>query len=144
VVVGLYDYSTAQEREAEESFWQERLKGTKVEFSLVENAYARTHSPHNEQMQPIKRQTYPNAVCAEPLTYLLVHYNGDIACCCEDMYGELLRFNVFDIGIREAWYSARHIELIDALKKGNRCSYDLCSKCTMGPSHYVPEPDLLP
>jgi MoaA/NifB/PqqE/SkfB family radical SAM enzyme len=30
VVVGLYDYSTAQEREAEESFWQERLKGTKV------------------------------------------------------------------------------------------------------------------
>jgi MoaA/NifB/PqqE/SkfB family radical SAM enzyme len=140
VVVGLYDYTTADERNVQKAFWQERLRGTQVLFSLVENVYARTHSPGNEKMRAVVRRTHPGAACAHPLVYLLIHYNGDIACCCEDMYGELLELNVFETSIRDAWYSERHVRVVNALKEGKRCSFELCSKCTMGPSHYVVEP----
>jgi MoaA/NifB/PqqE/SkfB family radical SAM enzyme len=140
VVVGLYDYTTAAERDAEKAFWNERLRGTQVLFSLVENVYSRTHSASNEQMCTVVRHTYPNAVCAQPLKYLLIHYNGDVACCCEDMYGELLKFNVFETSIREAWYSERHARVIEALDRGERRRFDLCNKCTMGPSYYARDP----
>src|SRR6185369_12522089 len=140
VVVGLYDYATARERDAEKAFWKRRLDGTQVLFSCVENVYSRTHSPDNPQMRAIAHKTHPHGVCAEPLKYLLIHYNGDVCCCCEDMYGELLKFNVFETSIRQIWYSQRHMEIIDALAKGERHKFDLCSKCTRSPNRYSADP----
>jgi MoaA/NifB/PqqE/SkfB family radical SAM enzyme len=140
IVVGLYDYQTEEEKQREKEFWKKRLKGTKVMFSLAEKIYVRTHSPRNSQMNAIVRQTHPNAVCAQPQTYLMIHYNGDVACCCEDMYGDLLRMNIFENSIREVWYSERHASLIKALQAGGRKQFVLCRKCTMGPSHYSSNP----
>jgi len=140
IVVGLYDYETEAEKHREKAFWKERLKGTNVMFSLAEKVYVRTHSPCNARMSAIVRQTYPNAVCAQPKIYLLIHYNGDVACCCEDMYGELLRMNIFETSIREVWYSERHARLVEALQAGERDHYALCEHCTMGPSHYASDP----
>ena len=140
IVVGLYDYQTESEKLAEKEFWKERLHGTRVLFSLVENVYTRTHSADNEHMQLIVRQTHPTATCAEPRKYLLIHYNGDICCCCEDMYGGLLKANVFESSIKQIWDSARHREIVENLRFGNRRKYDLCAKCTMGPNHYSADP----
>jgi MoaA/NifB/PqqE/SkfB family radical SAM enzyme len=140
IVVGLYDYETEEEKQREKEFWKKRLKGTKVFFSLAEKVYVRTHSPRNSQMNSIVRRTHPNAVCAQPKTYLLIHYNGDVACCCEDMYGDLLKMNIFETSIREVWYSERHARLIKALQTGDRKQFALCTKCPMGASHYSSNP----
>jgi MoaA/NifB/PqqE/SkfB family radical SAM enzyme len=140
MVVGLYDYATEDEKAAEKEFWQQRLRGTQVMFSLAENVYVRTHSANNDQMRTIVRQTHPKAVCAEPQKYFLIHYNGDVCCCCEDMYGDLLRSNVFESSIREIWRSDRHADLVNDLRFGERHKYDLCAKCTMGPNHYSRDP----
>jgi MoaA/NifB/PqqE/SkfB family radical SAM enzyme len=136
VVVGLYDYTSDAERDAQKELWQSRLKGTQVFFSLVENVYARTHSPDNDRMNAIPRQSHAVAECGEPQTYLLIHYNGDVSCCCEDMYGELLKINIFETGIREVWYSKRHVEIVEALDRGERSKFTLCAKCTRPPNRY--------
>jgi MoaA/NifB/PqqE/SkfB family radical SAM enzyme len=134
IVVGLYDYTSEEEKSAEKKFWKQRLQGTEVLFSLVENVYVRTHGPDNEEMGRLPRRIYPTSPCAQPRTYFLIHYDGDACCCCEDMYGELLNYNVHEMSIRDIWYSARHAEVIRALKIGDRRQYDLCANCTMGPS----------
>lgn len=140
VVVGLYDYTSADERDADKEFWKRRLEGTQVLFSCVEDVHARTHSPLNPEMRVLPRQTYPTGTCAEPLKYLLIHYNGDVCCCCEDMYGELLKLNVFETSLREAWYSARHVEVAESLRRGERHKYELCAKCTRSPNCYSEDP----
>jgi len=134
MVIGLYDYTSEEEKIAEKKFWKRRLRGTEVLFSLVENVYVRTHGPDNEAMHRLSRRTYPTSPCAQPRTYLLIHYDGDACCCCEDMYGDLLRYNVHEMSIRDIWYSERHAEVIRALRIGDRRQYDLCASCTMGPS----------
>ena len=136
VVVGLYDYTSETERDAQQEFWKTRLNGTQVFFSLVENVYARTHAPDNDRMNAIPRQSYPTAVCGEPQTYLLIHYNGDVACCCEDMYGELLKTNIFETSIREVWYSQRHAQIVEALDRGERSKFSVCAQCTRPPNRY--------
>jgi radical SAM protein with 4Fe4S-binding SPASM domain len=136
VVVGLYDYTSEAEREAEKAFWNARLKGTRVLFRLLEDVNARTHSADNDRMNAISRRSYPTAVCGEPQTYLLIHYNGDVSCCCEDMYGELLKTNIFETSIREIWYSERHAEIVTALDRGERTKFDVCAKCTRPPNRY--------
>ena len=134
IVVGLYDYTSEEEKIAEKKFWKQRLQGTEVLFSLVENVHVRTHGPANEEMRRLVRRTYPTSPCAQPRTYLLIHYDGDACCCCEDMQGELLNYNVHEMSIRDIWYSERHTDVIRELRIGDRRQYDLCANCTMGPS----------
>lgn len=140
IVVGLYDYTSEEEKEAEKTFWRSRLRGTEVMFSLAENAYVRTHSAANAQMSALPRHTYPTAVCADPLRYLMIHYNGDVAYCCEDMYGELSKLNVFETSLRDVWYGERHRRIAKTLLMGDRHRFDLCTKCTMGPNRYSTDP----
>ena len=140
IVVGLYDYANDGEKNAEKEFWKRRLQGTEVLFSLVENVYLRTHAPDNDKMSGLVRRSYPIGPCAQPRTYLLIHYDGDACCCCEDMYGELLQHNVFEMSIRDIWNSERHFEVIRALRTGDRGAFDLCANCTMGPNRYSRDP----
>jgi radical SAM protein with 4Fe4S-binding SPASM domain len=96
-------------------------------------------------MNAIARSSHPTgAPCGEPQTYLLIHYNGDVSCCCEDMYGELLKTNIFETSIRDIWYSQRHAEIVDALDKGERSKFGLCAKCTRPPNRYCSDPMLDP
>jgi MoaA/NifB/PqqE/SkfB family radical SAM enzyme len=140
IVVGLYDYTSPAEKEAEKEFWRARLRGTQVMFSLAEKVYARTHSAANAPMSLLERRSYANAPCADPLKYLLIHYNGDVAYCCEDMYGELPKLNIFDTSIREAWYCSRHRQIAKSLLMGDRHKFDLCARCTMAPNRYAKDP----
>ena len=134
IVVGLYDYTSEAEKLAEKKFWKRRLQGTEVLFSLVENVRVRTHGPDNDEMRRMRRRTYPTSPCAQPRTYLIIHYDGDACCCCEDMHGDILKFNVHEMSIRDIWYSERHAEVIRTLQIGDRRQYDPCANCTMGPS----------
>jgi hypothetical protein len=109
-------------------------------FSLVENVYVRTHGPDNEKMNRLVSRTHPTAPCSQPRSYLLIHYNGDACCCCEDMYGDLLKYSVHDMSIRDIWYSERHAEVVRALRIGDRRRFDLCAKCTMGPTRESRDP----
>jgi MoaA/NifB/PqqE/SkfB family radical SAM enzyme len=140
IVVGLYDYTSEAEKNAEKELWKRRLDGTEVLFSLVENVYLRTHSPDDAGLSRPARRSYAIAPCAQPRTYLLIHYDGDACCCCEDTYGELLRHNVLEMSIRDIWYSQRHLEVIRALRIGDRGAFDLCSNCTMAPNRYSRDP----
>ncbi len=140
IVVGLYDYTTEEERDAEKAFWKRRLQGTEVLFSLVEKAYVRTHSSDNDKMRRLKWRSNPTGLCAQPRSYLLIHYDGDACCCCEDMYGELLEHNVFAMSFREIWYSERYLEVIRTLRVGDRNGFGLCAKCTMAPNRYEADP----
>jgi len=140
VVVGLYDYKNHEEKEDQKKFWNKRLHGTKIMFSIAEKTYRRTYSPDNEKMENIEKKTFPTGICANPQKYLLIHYNGDVSCCCGDMYGELLKSNIFDKSIKEIWYSQKHKQIIKALQGGERRKYDLCLKCTMCPNSYSQNP----
>lgn len=140
IVVGLYDYTSEAEKNDEKNFWKQRLRGTEVLFSLIENVYVRTHAPDNGEMSSLERRSYPIGLCAQPRTYLLIHYNGDACCCCEDMYGELLRHNVFEMSLRDIWFSERHLKVVRALRVGDRGAFDLCAKCTMAPNRYFSDP----
>lgn len=140
IVVGLYDYTSRPEKEAEKEFWRARLRGTQIMFSLAEQVYVRTHSAANAQMSALDRRTHPTGVCADPLRYLLIHYNGDVAYCCEDMYGEVSKLNIFETSIRDVWYGARHAKIVKTLLMGDRQEFDLCAKCTMGPNRYSKDP----
>ena len=66
--------------------------------------------------------------------------NGDVAYCCEDMYGELSKLNIFQTSIRDVWYGARHAKIVKTLLMGDRQEFDLCAKCTMGPNRYFKDP----
>ena len=140
VVVGLYDYKNQEEKGDQKKFWNKRLHGTKIMFIIAEKTYRRTYSPDNEKMENIEKKTFPTGICANPQKYLLIHYNGDVSCCCEDVYGELLKSNIFDKSIKEIWYSQKHKQIIKALQGGERRKYDLCLKCTMGPNSYSQNP----
>jgi radical SAM protein with 4Fe4S-binding SPASM domain len=140
MVVGLYDYENQKEKEDQKKFWKKRLKGTKILFSIADNIYRRTYSPDNEKMKKLEKKTYPAGSCAQPQKYLLIHYNGDVSCCCEDMYGELMLSNIFDRSIKEIWYSEQHKQIINILQGGKRKRYDLCLKCTMAPNSYSQDP----
>lgn len=140
VVVGLYDYKNQEEKEDQKEFWNKRLHGTKIMFSTAEKIFRRTYSPDNKIMEKLEKKTFPDGICANPQKYLLIHYNGDVGCCCEDMYGELLKSNIFDKSIEEIWYSEHHKQIIKELQVGNRKKYDLCLKCTMGPNIHSQDP----
>jgi len=140
IVVGLYDYKNEAEKHAEQEFWRSRLAGTTVMFSLAEKVYRRTHSADGPEMAAMALRTFPTAACVQPQKFLLVHYNGDVCCCCEDMYGELLKANIFDRSIRDIWYSSQHQQMIRDLSAGQRSKYALCSRCTMGPSTWSDDP----
>jgi len=139
IVVGLYDYISEEEKEDQKEFWKKRLHGTQIMFSIADKIYRRTYSPDNEKMKKFEKKTFPAGFCASPQIYLLIHYNGDVSCCCEDMYGELLKSNVFNKSIKEIWYSEEHKQIIKALRSGER-KYDLCLKCSMSPNSYLPNP----
>ena len=91
IVVGLYDFKNSSERTREKQFWHRRLTGTKVFFSEIEHVYPRTHIPFDSRMIREKKN-YRDSICTEPVKRLIIHYDGNVALCCEDMKDE------FDLG----------------------------------------------
>lgn len=128
MVIGLYDYKTGKEKREEEKFWKERLKGTVVKFSYVGNVYPRAHTRPSERMKK-KKVVYPSAICSRPFKRLLVHYDGGVALCCEDMEEDFDLGNAFKAYIKDIWFSEKHIQIVKDLNEGFRYKYPLCVTC---------------
>jgi radical SAM protein with 4Fe4S-binding SPASM domain len=128
IVIGLYDYKTGKEKREEEKFWKERLKGTTVKFSYVGNVYPRAHTRSSERMKK-KKVVYPSAICSRPFKRLLVHYDGGVALCCEDMEEDFDLGNAFETPIKDLWFSEKHIQIVKDLNEGFRYKYPLCVTC---------------
>jgi len=136
VCVGLYDYTTPAELEADKAFWRARLPGIPVLFSEVGAVYPRSFVSFDERMVRTQ-QTYPCGACSRPLERLLVHYDGSVGLCCDDMHAEFGLGNAFAQPIRDIWFSERHVDLINALSAGQRRQFRLCRECPLPPTQRV-------
>jgi len=135
IVMGLYDYRDDAELAAEQAFWLERLEGTRVRFSLGGEVFPRTLTPHDDRMFRPK-QTFPNAPCIRPAVRLIIHYDGEMAMCCEDMQDRFELGNAFETPIEQLWYGDKHVAIMKALARGQREQFPLCAGCPIPP----PEP----
>ncbi len=142
VCVGLYDYTTPAELEAEKVFWRARLPGIPVLFSEVGAVYPRSFVNFDRRMVR-SQQTYPCGACSRPLERLIVHYDGGVGLCCEDMHAEFGLGDAFTQPIRDIWFSEHHVALVNALTAGQRRPFRLCRACPLPPTRrVVPLPDL--
>ena len=132
LVVGLYDYKNEAELAAEKEFWQNRLRGTQVFFSELGHVRSNVFAPFDGVNAPIKI-LYPHGPCLEPSERFIVHYDGNVSLCCEDMKAEFSLGNAFETPIREIWYSPKYRRIVKNLKKGLRQRYPLCAVCPVPP-----------
>ena len=132
ITVGLYDYKNEDELKAEKAYWKVALKGTKVKFSLSGEVYPRGLTPFDDRMFREKKD-YVNAPCTRPFLRLIVHYDGNVALCCEDMTDMFDLGNAFNQSIEDIWYSEKHVQILKDLEQGKREKYAACKKCPMPP-----------
>ena len=128
VTVGLYDATSALSRATEKTFWRQRLRGTKVRFSLMKNVFPRAIAPYDERMCR-KQRAYPSSPCHEPELRLVIHYNGNMSLCCEDLWEEFGLGNAFETSVHDLWHSEAHTRILQDLRAGRRANYRLCSRC---------------
>ena len=132
IVVGLYDYETDSERDAEMAFWRNRLKGADVRFGLGEDVFPRSLTPMDPRMFR-EKQPYPGGVCRLPIERLIVHYDGNVALCCEDMKDDFDLGNAFESSVESLWYSEKHVAIIRELEQGRRERFKVCAGCPIPP-----------
>jgi radical SAM protein with 4Fe4S-binding SPASM domain len=142
IVVGLYDYRTDSERDAEMAFWRDRLRGGDVRFSLGERVFPRNLTPMDARMFR-EKQRFPGGVCRRPLERLIVHYDGNVALCCEDMKDDFDLGNAFQSSVEELWYSEKHVGIIRDLEQGRREQFKLCAGCPIPPPVEISPADRL-
>jgi radical SAM protein with 4Fe4S-binding SPASM domain len=142
IVVGLYDYETHAERAAEIAFWRDRLKGCDVRFSLGERVFPRGLTPMDARMFR-EKEPFPGGVCHMPLERLIVHYDGNVALCCEDMKDDFDLGNAFQSSVEELWYSERHVGIIRDLEQGRREKFKTCAACPIPPPVQIGPADRL-
>lgn len=139
LVVGLYDYRNDAELAAEKAFWLERLEGTRVRFSLAGEVFPRTLTPHDDRMFRAK-QSFPGGACKRPAVRLIIHYDGEMALCCEDMQDRFDLGNAFETPIEQLWFGERHVQIMKALEQGRREQFPLCASCPIPPPETLPWP----
>ncbi len=132
ILIGLYDYKTTRERDKEIKFWRKELKGAKVGFSCIEKRFPR-HGITKLLLYPKKKmEAISKKVCGEPIKRLIIHYDGNVAFCCEDMKNEFNLGNISNKSIKDIWFSKKHMKMVkDLQKKGGKKLYPLCSNCPM-------------
>lgn len=129
--VGLYDYTTYEEKLADIEFWQSRFKKTKLRFSTPwENTNARQNSDVYDKMW--KDERVLDLPCEQVDRFaLIISYDGEVHHCCQDDTGAFGIGNVFELGIEEVLRRKRELnQLLD--QRGSRRQFELCSKCYYG------------
>lgn len=121
IVVGLYDDKSAEERKTEMEFWKSKL-GNKVHFSCIENVIPRAYADN-------KNPVCPTVKCTLPSARMIIHYDGNMALCCDDIKNEFNLGNAFESPLKELWWSEKHLAIITALSQGQREKFPMCSKC---------------
>jgi len=129
LVIGLYNYKTYKEKLAQIDFWKKKFNKTPLRFS------APLETPGIRQGSEIylTKRKNPRIIdepCVTRLNALLIRYDGNVSLCCQDDMCTFNLGNVFEQSIEEIWWSDKHIEIIDNVRKpGGRKKYELCSKC---------------
>ena len=147
IVVGLYDYTTDEERAEAERYWERRLAGARLEFSPIGVAGIRSgHSigipralvPTDSRMA-VPDLTFGHAPCHRPLLRMIIQHDGEMANCCEDTRGAFGLGNVHRSSLAELWLSPRHVLIVEDLIAGRRDRYALCRQCPLSPTGRPPE-----
>jgi hypothetical protein len=142
VVVGIYDYQSNDELEAEKRYWYQRLPGANLQFSPIGLSGARsTFSlgvpkalvPSDPRMAT-PDLTYANAPCHRPLIRMIIRHDGGMSNCCEDTFGAFGLGNIHESSMKDLWFSDRHRTVIANLLAGRREAYSLCRNCPLPPS----------
>jgi radical SAM protein with 4Fe4S-binding SPASM domain len=135
-LIGLYDYKTTKERDEQIKFWIKVLRGAKVSFSCIEKRFPRHGITKSLSYSKKKMNIISNKRCGELIRRLIIHYDGNVAFCCEDMTNEFNLGNVYDKSIKDIWFSKKHIKMIRDLEKmGGRKLYSLCKNCPVDASN---------
>jgi radical SAM protein with 4Fe4S-binding SPASM domain len=130
VTVGLYDDTPGDLLEEKREFWRTTLP-CEVRFSELTNVYPRTDVAPDPRLIR-EKQVYPDGPCSRPLLRLIVHYNGNMALCCEDMAESHNLGSVTATSVRACWYSENHQRVIQSLLAGDRP--DPCRRCALPPT----------
>jgi radical SAM protein with 4Fe4S-binding SPASM domain len=129
LIIGLYDYKTYKEKLAQIEIWKSRFSKTSLRFSTP------LETPNIRQGSEIylTKKKDPRIIdepCITRLNALLIRYDGNVSLCCQDDMCTFNLGNAFEQSIEEIWWSDKHIEIIDNVRKpGGRKKYELCSKC---------------
>ena len=126
--IGLYDYKSKKERNAQIRFWENRFKETNVWFSLAaEFPRMRQNTRiYDKKLLNSKIRNYPCFATQG----LHIRYDGEVMLCCQDDYCSFKLGNVFNSLVEDIWWSEKHIKIVESLKvPGGRMSYKLCSNC---------------
>jgi hypothetical protein len=147
IVVGLYDYTTDEERAEAERYWERRLAGARLEFSPIGAAGIRSgHSigipralvPTDPRMA-VPDLTFGHAPCHRPLLRMIIQHDGEMANCCEDTHGAFGLGSIHRSSLAELWRSPRHVLIVEDLIAGRRDRYALCRQCPLSPTGRPPE-----
>jgi radical SAM protein with 4Fe4S-binding SPASM domain len=142
IVVGLYDYTSDDELEAEKRFWRTRLTCAQLDFSAIGQDGRRTGSsmaipralvPTDSRMT-VPDLTFANGPCHRPLIRMIIQWDGEVCNCCEDTRGAFGLGNVYESTLEELWFSIRHMRVVEDLAAGQRTGYALCRNCPLPPS----------
>ena len=142
IVVGLYDYRSTEELEAEKAYWRRRLPGTNLKFSAISRDGGRATKNMSVPKASVPTDTrmgapdllYPNGPCQRPMIRAIIQHDGTMCNCCEDMVGSFQLGSIHESPLAELWSSPRHVEVVENLIAGRRDLYSLCSRCPQSPS----------
>jgi radical SAM protein with 4Fe4S-binding SPASM domain len=147
IVVGLYNYASDDELDAEKQFWRARLPGVRLDFSAIgaeggrgstSMVIPRAGVPTDSRMT-VPDLTFPNGPCHRPLIRLIIRWDGEVCNCCEDTTGAFGLGNVYRNSVEELWFSADHVRTVNQLAAGHRDRYALCRNCPLTPSAPLPD-----
>jgi radical SAM protein with 4Fe4S-binding SPASM domain len=133
ITVGLYDYKNSFQENMQKTFWRFFLRGTDIHFSKIDNVYPRHGAPVCLATVSAYREKVDQCVeqpCFMVREQCIVHYDGNVAVCCEDFRDEFDVGNVLRETIADIWWSPRHTDILKTLAlPGGRKKYPLCREC---------------
>ena len=132
IVIGVYDVFDPDEVESEKAFWQQIFPDVQIGFSCANHVFPRTLTAYDPRMFRSKEITH--GPCRRPHLRLIIHYNGAMAFCCEDMNESFDLGNVKHSSISDLWHSEHRRKILEDLDKGIREPYDLCRQSVL-PAH---------
>lgn len=68
-------------------------------------------------------------ICLHPFTYAMVFWNGDLAPCCMDFCGEMVRGSLKNESLTSIWKGPAYTEFRRSMEQLNFSNYPLCRKC---------------
>jgi radical SAM protein with 4Fe4S-binding SPASM domain len=131
LIIGLYDSTTEEERDAEKAFWRARFKHAVVTFSEPDkNLVVRKSSQVYDLAE--KDPAILDMPCYAQ-DELLIRYDGNVSLCCQDDPCEFDLGNAFERPLEEIWWSEKREQITQTLHRaGGRRLLGPCSTCYAG------------